>query len=293
MATRAELTLAGRLDTYVALLHGGAGLFAASQDVSAEEFNRYVQELDLAERYPGVQGIGFSEALPLDAPPRSRIRFIEPMNRRNQAAMGFDMYGEPTRRAAMARARDEGVAAVTDRVTLRQEIEERKQPGFLIYVPIYQGGGAPGTVEERRRRLVGWSYAAFRVEDFLQATFASTDLLDRLALAVTDGSGARLLAAPRAGAGRFEERRLEALGRVWRLRATPGRSFEGPRPCARRLPWPWAAYSPPFCSRSRPGLSTGRCGAPRRRKRGRAPPNSRPSCCCARSTTGSPTACSW
>ncbi len=151
------------------------------------------------------------------------------MNRRNQAAVGFDMYGEPTRRAAMARARDEGVAAATDRVTLRQEIEDRKQPGFLIYVPIYQGGGDPGTVEERRRRLVGWSYAAFRAEDFLQATFAPTGLLDQLALEVTDGSGAPLLAA-RGGAGQIEERRLGALGRVWGLCASPGRSFEAPSP---------------------------------------------------------------
>ncbi len=59
LATRAELTLAGRLDTYVALLRGGAGLFAASQDVSTEEFNRYAKSFISRSAIPACRGSVF------------------------------------------------------------------------------------------------------------------------------------------------------------------------------------------------------------------------------------------
>ena len=241
LAARAELTLTGRLETYVALLRAGAGLFAASEQVTEREFAEYSRRLDLTTRYPGVQGIGFSQALGTEAPPFSRIDFIQPMDRRNAAAMGYDMYGEPVRRAAMARARDEGTAAATARVTLKQEIEDRKQPGFLIYVPVYRGGAAPTTVEARRARLAGWSYAAFRAEDFLQASFAQTDLLQQVRLEVRDGDGAPLFAsdpgaAPGAPARETTRRTVQALGRTWTLTAQPGPRFEAPSPVRATVP---------------------------------------------------------
>ena len=36
-----------------------------------------------------------------------------------------------------------------------------KQPGFLIYLPVYQGGVDPGTVELRREKIVGFVYCPF------------------------------------------------------------------------------------------------------------------------------------
>ncbi|MGE5359737.1 MAG: CHASE domain-containing protein, partial [Bacteroidales bacterium] len=50
-----------RVDTYVALLRAGAGLFAANADVSAEQFRSFVARLDLRDRYDGIQGIGFAK----------------------------------------------------------------------------------------------------------------------------------------------------------------------------------------------------------------------------------------
>jgi CHASE1-domain containing sensor protein len=53
-----------KVETSIALLRAGTGLFAASDDVSAGEFNKFVQQFDLAENYPGIQGIGFAEVFP-------------------------------------------------------------------------------------------------------------------------------------------------------------------------------------------------------------------------------------
>jgi CHASE1-domain containing sensor protein len=63
-AMRVEAELTGRVDAYIALLRGAAGLFAASDDVTREDFKLYVAQLDFARNYPGAQEIGFSLRIP-------------------------------------------------------------------------------------------------------------------------------------------------------------------------------------------------------------------------------------
>jgi len=52
--------ITARIQTSIALLRAGTGLFAASDSVSAGEFDRFVQQIELQKNYPGIQGIGFS-----------------------------------------------------------------------------------------------------------------------------------------------------------------------------------------------------------------------------------------
>jgi hypothetical protein len=39
---------------------------------------------------------------------------------------------------------------------------------MVLYLPLYQGGTLPETVQQRRDRLVGWVAAPFRMQDLLQ-----------------------------------------------------------------------------------------------------------------------------
>lgn len=181
-----------RLNAYISALRGVGGLLAAAPNLDRDGFHVYVDRLRLSANYPGIQGIGFSRRLdPADRaafvasvrrqgipafrlwPERERdeyhaILYLEPLDKRNQAALGFDMFSEPVRRAAMERARDTGRAAASGKVTLVQEIDEQKQAGFLIYLPIYRGGALPATVAERRARLVGFAYCPFRADDLFE-----------------------------------------------------------------------------------------------------------------------------
>lgn len=183
-----------RVQTSMALLRAGTGLFAASDEVEIEEFDRFVQQIQLDKNYPGIHGIGFSRRFPpqeLPAlvkrmqqvgfpdfqvwPNNSReeyhaIVYLQPQNASNKAAMGFDMSTETVRRQAMERARDTGGPAASGRVILVQERAdpENKQPGFLIYAPVYRKGAPISNVEERRSALVGFVYSPYRADDFLK-----------------------------------------------------------------------------------------------------------------------------
>jgi PAS domain S-box-containing protein len=186
----------GRLETYVSLLRAGTGLFAASNSVEPDEFRKFVAQLDLTRHYPGIQGIGFSVRLTQDQkdllttkmrqagyadfeirpagdrPEYHSIIYLEPLDRRNRVAIGYDMFTEPVRRAAMEQARDTGLPVASRRVTLVQEIDADKQAGFLIYAPVYRNDSPTSTVDERRAALIGFVYAPFRAGDLLNGALA-------------------------------------------------------------------------------------------------------------------------
>ncbi len=180
------------------ILRGAAALFTIHPDLSVADFHTYVRRLRLAQYYPGTLGVGFTRRLhPAEVPeveatmrasglpdfaiypnhPRDEVHAIlrlEPQNERNRVALGYDMFTEPVRRAAMELARDTGSPAITGPVTLVQEIDANKQVGFLIYLPVYRAGPdgeQPTTVEQRRQALLGFAYSPLRADDFYQGIF--------------------------------------------------------------------------------------------------------------------------
>lgn len=207
-------TIRDRLEAYMNLLRGAAGLLAVKPDAAQMDWHQFVTRTRVQELYPGVQGVGFAKYIAPDQradveramraqgvegftihPGYERadwtaILYLEPLDRRNRAALGFDMFTEPIRRAAMERARDTGRRAMTGKVELVQEIDHDKQPGFLIYVPIYRGGDLPETVEARRARLIGWAYSPFRARDLFSRALAGEGLVPELAFTVFDGDPA-------------------------------------------------------------------------------------------------------
>src|SRR5688572_30346240 len=49
-----------RVHSYSQVLWGAAGLLAASRDTTREQWRVYVDALDIQQRLPGLQGIGFA-----------------------------------------------------------------------------------------------------------------------------------------------------------------------------------------------------------------------------------------
>ena len=224
------------------LLRGTVGLFESSNEVSAAEFRRYVANLELRRRYPGILGIGYSQRLaPAEVAPFERavrasgrpdfrvwpatpraeyntILYLEPLDRRNAVAIGYDMATNPVRRAAMQAARARGDMVASGKVTLVQEIDPNKQAGFLLYLPLYANDGAPA-----RGPLRGFVYAPLRVGDLLAGTRGSGP--KRIDYQVFDGlraDPAALLRSTfdgRPPAARFvTDRVLDIAGRKWLVR---------------------------------------------------------------------------
>jgi PAS domain S-box-containing protein len=191
-ALRSERAITARLFACEAVLHAAAGFIDNAWPITGEQWYRFTRSLRQSPVAPGVQGFGFAAVLDRLTPEqlaaaardrwthpaaaednelRTLILFLEPQDVRNKRAMGFDMASEPTRRAAMEHARDNGTATMSAHVILLQEIDGVSQPGFLMYVPVYAKDHPTATVEDRRRALMGYVFSVFRAKDFLGSVF--------------------------------------------------------------------------------------------------------------------------
>jgi len=246
--------ITARLQTSEALLRAGTGLFAASDEVAPQEFDRFVQQIELQKNYPGIQGIGFSKRLRPDEKadliakmrqtgfsdfkiwPESQrdeynaIIYLQPMNNRNQVAIGFDMFTEAVRRQAMETARDTGTPTASGRVILVQEPQPKQQSGFLIYAPVYRNGADTSTVDARRAALVGFVYSPFRIDDFIAPVL--TDQKSDVSFKIYDGAEIKpesLLhdTPPESAEPHFTTSTIiKFSGRIWTIVYSSNPSFE-------------------------------------------------------------------
>lgn len=174
------------------VLRSGVAFFQGSDDVTRQEWHNFVHTLQLEQYYQGMQGVGYTKMLLPEEVSRTEIQmrsdgypafnikpsgkrdqyssilYLEPMDRRNLRAIGYDMFSEPIRRSAMERARDTGLPTISGRVKLVQEIDSDVQPGILMYLPYYNKNLPTDTVEQRRDALEGFVYSPFRMKDLMQ-----------------------------------------------------------------------------------------------------------------------------
>ncbi|MBD9357253.1 CHASE domain-containing protein [Methylomonas albis] len=180
-----------RLQTYEQMLYGARGLFAASGLVKRSEYREYISALNLDQRFPGIQGVGFSLWIPRIEKDRhvadmrkqgfadydihplgerefyTSVIYLEPFSGRNLRAFSYDMFSEQTRNRALTYARDTDSLGITGKVKLLQETDQDVQAGFLMYLPVYKKNKPHDTLEQRRANLFGWVYAPFRTKDLM------------------------------------------------------------------------------------------------------------------------------
>lgn len=247
-----------RLRAYEQVLRGGAGLFAASPRIDRAEWHDYVKTLQLDDFLPGMQGMGFAQMIRSahrvaheegmraegfsdyriypegERAQYSAVVFLEPQQGVNRRVIGFDMNSEPVRRMAMDRARDSGEAALSGKVMLIQESGSGPQPGFLIYVPVYERGARLDSVEDRRAALIGFTYSPFRSDDMLSAVL-NAGIRERrsqdIEIEVYDGAVAAdsLLFRSESGSRKAQhtsETEILFGGHRWVARFSSSRSFE-------------------------------------------------------------------
>ncbi|MBU7580475.1 MAG: CHASE domain-containing protein [Porphyrobacter sp.] len=174
---------------FTSYLRAGAALFASVEEVSPATFDSFVRALKLNTEYSGAEGIGWIEVMEArDLPgflarmrngqpaypaiypaPKSAtgrvapVAMFAPATAINRRALGYDMYSDAARAAAMAEAELTLRPAASGRIVLRQETSGTA-PAFAIYMPVFR---LTGTSEERR--LAGFVYTPFRAREFLDS----------------------------------------------------------------------------------------------------------------------------
>ncbi len=293
-----------RMQTYIQVLHGVQGLYASSQDVTRSEFHAYLAVQQVDRHFPGIHGVGYLPLLPgaglarheasvraegypgyAVRPPGQRawhapITYLEPLSESNLLALGYDIWSEPVRRAALEQARDTGQAAMTGKIQLVQDGGSAQAHGFLIVLPVYDNGLPRASVAQRRAALRAWVFAPFRMVDLMAGV--GGEGARQLDLEIYDGvkqAEAALmydsLPDMQAAAGSdsmVSQQAVSVAGHAWtlRVRAMPG--FDGELLARPRLvAWTGLLASIVLALAAwRPGCWRRAAPAPRRRWRVRA-----------------------
>lgn len=226
-------SLAAALDRsgsgFTSYLRAGAALFASVEEVSPDTFDSFVRALKLNTEYSGAEGIGWIPVIEArDLPAflaRTRITqpaypdiypaptagtgriapvaMFAPATAVNRRALGYDMYSDAARAAAMAEAELTLRPAASGRIVLVQETSGTA-PAFAIYMPVFRMD-VPGE-EAGARRLAGFVYTPFRAREFLDAAIDRQGEM-RFGVRLYDGEiGTGHLLVAHATSGAAEER---------------------------------------------------------------------------------------
>ena len=235
-----------RGNTTSSYLRAGAALFATIDEVPAPLFRRFVAELRLDADYRGAEGIGWAEHLtagetvafeqriqdeqpgagsitpypPADPDNIVPVTFLQPDTQRNRRALGYDMWSEPVRRAAMMESLRLARPTASGKIVLKQEGGD-DSPGFLVYMPVFRQG---------TRQLKGFIYSPFSAEDFLDS-IVRDETLEGRGVQLYEGSAqpTNLLASipPKEASGRYaiNEFRLANRAMVVQVESAQGNSL--------------------------------------------------------------------
>jgi signal transduction histidine kinase len=197
--------IAERMKHYEDALWGGiAAIKAQNHEINHREWKEYAEHLNIAKKYPGINGIGIIYHVPPNElesyltherkerpdysihPAHDEIEYlpitlIEPVEQ-NAKAVGLDMAHETNRYTAALKSRDTGTAQITGPIVLVQDAA--KTPGFLFYAPFYKKKDV-GTLEQRRKYFDGIVYAPFIMNKLMDGALQKNRR--RVDLTIKDG----------------------------------------------------------------------------------------------------------
>lgn len=187
-------------------LRMGAALISYSDEVTFDEWQRFVEDLAIDQVIPGVNGLAYIRAIELDeldsflAETRSMgmpgfarhvhepdfekaeidrhyiVQYYKPILR-NESLWGLDIAANPTNRAVYDEAMDTATARLSSPFRLFQTNDAgEKQTGIVMTMPVYEGGGKPATIRERRANIHGWVALSFDCEQFIANWWDETSL---------------------------------------------------------------------------------------------------------------------
>jgi serine phosphatase RsbU (regulator of sigma subunit)/CHASE1-domain containing sensor protein/anti-sigma regulatory factor (Ser/Thr protein kinase) len=192
-----------RTKAYLDAMFGARGLFYASESVTRQEWDNYVEGIEPDKRFDGLQALSYAERVdPQEREAFSRraqreglpslqpdlvpggerrvyfpITYIGPLDAANQERLNYDFYADTVHREAMDQARDTGEPQATKMIDVLTEAPEDHsadlalRSGFVVYLPIYQKGEPLETVAERRNALQGFIVGRFISEELLGGIF--------------------------------------------------------------------------------------------------------------------------
>ncbi|MGV3614402.1 MAG: ATP-binding protein [Fimbriimonas sp.] len=149
---RAHLIATERFARFETLLHGGRGLWIASDSVEPREWSQFLSGFHMGGGLNAVRSFGFAatDATGEHAP----VRLIEPRGQ-NSSLLSRDFAAIPALRREMEASLEDGVLRVVETGALSRLGAEGD---LLLLLPVFSADRPAETPEARRGGLIGWVF---------------------------------------------------------------------------------------------------------------------------------------
>lgn len=207
-----ESDITNRLKIYEQILRGASGLFSASDQVTADDWRRYIQEYDIQTAYPGINSVAYVQSVPAPLLPTyestiratlnlpsfsvypagsrdaySPVTYVEPLNKSTEKILGFDILTDVPRTKLAEKVRDSGEVAISEKLTLLSDIGTNNNSSFNMYLATYSKDSKPKNVQERQQHLTGYIFAALRANSFFDQVIDKSSFTAYSAVQIFDG----------------------------------------------------------------------------------------------------------
>jgi CHASE1-domain containing sensor protein len=202
-------SVSDRLNYFKEGFIGIQGLYAASTTVERGEWRKYLEQVMLLQRYPGLSSVAYLERTTdktglesefqndallkkeginnikiypsLDKEEYYVIKYIEPISSLSNL-IGFDASSDATRLSYIVKARDTGEPVLTSQVRSASD----NMPVFMIYLPEYFSNSDVSTLEARRANIQGVIAGTFNPQAFFADLVGKSGISNRLAIKIYD-----------------------------------------------------------------------------------------------------------
>ena len=239
--TEIASSLQRRVTENIALLRAGSALFAMQREVTHDQIAEFSSDLQASGNLYGSLGFGWAPLLRASQAPAYEARrqsngnpsfamrpsassvsgtgrrysvpvtYIEPETAFNLSMVGYDMYSEPVRRAAIDRAMATGKPVASGKVQLVGN-GKTSATGFFIYMPV---------LDARQGPVKGFVYSPFRADDFIDSA-AELYRNDEIEISIYDETiaPANLLSQRRVAgsSGASMDRKIDVGNHSWVIR---------------------------------------------------------------------------
>lgn len=193
--TAFESHFESRMDIAINTLMGTRGLFAASNTVTANEFQRFISNYRSDKNLENIHAIGFARMQTVqdtvtnpytnqttsvfpqtNNAVKTPVVYSETLGRNNAPAVGFDLASDKQLSQTLDQARDTGKAILSSSRPLLLS-DNSKTTNFLV-VPVYQSGSDGSTIQSRQASLQGFVFATVSISGLADTLAADLPTID-------------------------------------------------------------------------------------------------------------------
>lgn len=164
-----ETVISGRIESYSGALFNVRAFILTAPTPGEQAFRQFIERAELQHRFPGLRGIGYSEAFSSrDGQLTSSLKSYEPLDARAKRVLGLNVLAIPERAKLVNSAFESGRAVLSG--LMDPVINKGTDPYLQIFLAI-EPTGKPVAAGDR------WLHATFKVPDFFHTAFGAPSLI--------------------------------------------------------------------------------------------------------------------